>query len=265
MGGSSAMTGAPPAASKSPPGARAPGPRGDRRVHLQCLAPATPPEQLPLAHCMFRLHGAPAGSLRIGRCGPLRHTPSLQFREAHCRSNSQCAPTGSLARLDVASSMIRVPPSMRRCSIAPPVSPLTRLVAGCAPVPPGTRRCSMVLPFSRCIGLLSRLGSRGARRSPRDVCDSYPRHHSISLHFAGRFTCSAWRQPGPSTCRSRIGCSVCTERPSGASASCASDCRGTPHAGKSPRRIAGWTNSARRTAPSPCSAWPAARSDLLPE
>ena len=79
---------------------------------------------------MFRLHGAPAGSLRIGRCGPPRHTPSLQFRKAHCRSNSQCAPTGSLARLDVASSTIRVPPSMRRCSIVPPVSPFTRLVAG---------------------------------------------------------------------------------------------------------------------------------------
>ena len=109
--------------------ARAPASRRGCQGHLQCLAPGAPPEQLPLAHCMFRLHGAPEGSLRSGRCGPLRHTPSLQFREAHCRSNSQCAPTGSLARLDVASSVIRVPPSMRRRSIVPPVSPSTRLVA----------------------------------------------------------------------------------------------------------------------------------------
>ena len=71
---------------------------------------------------------------------------------------------------------------------------------------------------------------QGARRSPRDVCDSYPRHHSISSHFAGTFTCSAWRPFGPSTCRLRIGCSVCTERPSGPSAY-ATDSRGTPHAG----------------------------------
>ena len=109
--------------------ARAPASRRGCQGHLQCLAPGSPPEQLPLAHCMFRLHGAPEGSLRSGRCGPLRHTPSLQFREAHCRSNSQCAPTGSLARLDVASSMIRVPPSMRPRSIVPPVSLSTCLVA----------------------------------------------------------------------------------------------------------------------------------------
>jgi len=107
--------------------ARAPASRRGWQGHLQCLAPGAPPEPLPLAHCMSRLHGAPAGSLRIGRCEPPRHTPSLQFREAHCRSNSQCAPTGSLARLGVASSMIRVPPSMRRRSIVPPASLSTRL------------------------------------------------------------------------------------------------------------------------------------------
>jgi hypothetical protein len=82
---------------------------------------------------------------------------------------------------------------------------------------------------------------------------------------ASAFTSSACRQLGPSTCRSRIGCSVCTERPSGASASCAVNCPDTPHAGKFPRRIAGWTNNARRPVPSPSSALPPARSDLLPE
>jgi len=72
------------------------------------------------------MHGAPEGCtlFRLPRgCTvfpPLRQIPPSQRREAHCRLNRQCEPSAILdAKVDVASSITRLPARTRRCIMSP--------------------------------------------------------------------------------------------------------------------------------------------------
>ena len=128
---------------------------------------------------------------------------------------------------------------------------------------PRRRRRSGVYRLRKGSGLVDATGLRrsvSATSEHRPLRQNRrPEHEPPGHQEVGKFTCSTWRRPcPPSSCHSRIACSVCTERRRGACASDGVDRPDTPHPCNSARHIADRTHSARRPAPSPGSMSPAA-------